>query len=529
MNISLNEEDLSLKNSIIKTLLLLNYILAILFIGRLLVDFPLIQLQNNVPIFIGTLLLIDITYIASCNIKENKILFLFCGLLVVDSWYLLVASRSTSDFYFQLLSSAIFYLSIEFCFLFIFQGYHYKFKKAIDFLLIGLYISTTISAFISPKCFACFFALQVIGSIFCFFYVILYHWKRMLFFIRNERNSLGLSLMITLTAFIIYYFATQSIKNPIGNFGMYLVILIFSISIHAIIFKESNGIPLSAIFNKNQQLTFITFSIGLFGVISLTLHLSLVAFLLMVHIFFALVFLCNILLEKNLKENASIYPLNSNYTFALEQLHHEETLKAEFATFLHDDILQDLLSIKNMLGNAHHPEIQNLIYETLYHLNQHIRLKMQDYHPILLKNLTIKENFATLIKGISESFSYRSIQMSFICSDTLFIAEPYDILMYRFIKELVTNVYKHSNGNQAWVMLSLTNNTLQLSICDNGTTETLTKLQQGKSTVLNKGLSSIKEQVDKLGGTLTISQSIGTQITIKLLMRGDVSYKHFIN
>lgn len=37
---------------------------------------------------------------------------------------------------------------------------------------------------------------------------------------------------------------------------------------------------------------------------------------------------------------------NSKYTFALEKLQQEEQLKTEFSNFLHDDILQNLLSIK---------------------------------------------------------------------------------------------------------------------------------------------------------------------------------------
>ena len=39
----------------------------------------------------------------------------------------------------------------------------------------------------------------------------------------------------------------------------------------------------------------------------------------------------------------------SKYHVALQQLQREEQLNLEFANFLHDDILQDLLSVKNMM------------------------------------------------------------------------------------------------------------------------------------------------------------------------------------
>ena len=41
----------------------------------------------------------------------------------------------------------------------------------------------------------------------------------------------------------------------------------------------------------------------------------------------------------------------SKYHVALQQLQWEEQLNLEFANFLHDDILQDLLSVKNMMKN----------------------------------------------------------------------------------------------------------------------------------------------------------------------------------
>ena len=48
--------------------------------------------------------------------------------------------------------------------------------------------------------------------------------------------------------------------------------------------------------------------------------------------------------------------------------------------------------------------------------------------------------------------------------------------------------------------------------------------------IKHKGLSSIKEQVEKLGGTLTLSYNIpqGFRIEIEIIMNGGNSYQYFI-
>lgn len=116
-------------------------------------------------------------------------------------------------------------------------------------------------------------------------------------------------------------------------------------------------------------------------------------------------------------------------------------------------MLQDLLAVKNMVSKAYRPDIQDVITETLDNLNIHIREQMQDYHPVLLKNLTIKENYMNLIEAVAQGFPQKNVSISFECPDSLFLVEPYTLLVYRLIKELLTNVYKHSDGDRAWVTL----------------------------------------------------------------------------
>lgn len=148
-----------------------------------------------------------------------------------------------------------------------------------------------------------------------------------------------------------------------------------------------------------------------------------------------------------------------------------------------------------MTSKSNRPEVQKIIYDTLDNLNVHIRDQMQNYHPIILKSLTLKENLDNLLEGIDETFPNKDINISFECTNNLFIAEPYDMLVYRWIKELLTNVYKHSDGNRAWIILSSNKNILKLCVCDNGNQRL--SIDPIKKNTKHKGLFSIKEQVEK--------------------------------
>ena len=191
-------------------------------------------------------------------------------------------------------------------------------------------------------------------------------------------------------------------------------------------------------------------------------------------------------------------------------------------------MLQDLLAIKNMMSKAHRPDIQDTIIETLDGLSVRIRQQMQDYHPVILKNLTAKENYQNLIEAVATSFPHRDVAVSFECSDSLFLVEPYGILMYRLLKELLTNVYKHSDGNRAWVILSQEKGMIELGVSDNGTS-TLESITSSDERT-HKGIASIKEQVSQIGGIIVLSNNTpnGIRVQITIPMKGDVSYQHFI-
>ena len=369
-----------------------NSILLILYMGLAANGDTAFSATEIVPLFLSSLMLIDITYISSCNVRENKVISLFCGLLAFHSWYvLLAASHNTvvTSMAFTALSPVIWYVSIHFILMFLFQDSGYKFKKAVSICLAGTCICSLIGIFVSNKLFALFYGIQFLAGCLCFLFIVAFHRKRAAFVLKAEWKCILSSLVVVIVLFLAYYFSTMGVSGRLSNFGLYLPILLFSMSIHSMIRKEHSSLPLSTVFSK-RQFAFILLSGAITCCLAALAFCSLPLFFLMLNAMFVFVYACNIALDYNLKHEKNDMLRESKYHAALSQLQQEEQLNLEFANFLHDDILQDLLSIKNMMKKAGQPDIQKIITETLERMNTYIRERMQDYRRSLRLKRTIK-------------------------------------------------------------------------------------------------------------------------------------------
>ena len=377
--------------------------------------------------------------------------------------------------------------------------------------------------------FALLYGIQFLASWLCFIFVVAYHRKRAAFVLKAEWKSILFSLVVIIILFIAYCLTTMGIKGNLSNFGVYIPVLLFSMSIHGIILKEHCSFPLSAIFSRFQLMLLLLFGVIICGLITMTLGIGWLSYLLMLDAMFAFIYVCNIILDFNLRQGSGNMVMESKYNAALAQLQQEEQINLEFSNFLHDNILQDLLSIKNMMHKSTRPDIQKIITETLDSMNIYIREQMQNYHPVLLSKLTVKENYQNLLAYIAQSFPERHVSVVFDCPDSLFLVPPYDIFIYRLLKELVTNVYKHSTGEKAWITLTQDNGMIVLCVKDNGSADTDSLAYADSSK--HRGLALSIDRVHSMDGAVSITPNFphGISVCINLPMKGDASYKYFIS
>lgn len=177
-----------------------------------------------------------------------------------------------------------------------------------------------------------------------------------------------------------------------------------------------------------------------------------------------------------------------------------------------------------MIRKAEQPEVKQLLLDTLTELNSSIRFQMQSYHPTLIKSLTLKENIQSLLDSLSEN---NSATIRLDCDADIFLVEPYNMLIYRMIKELTTNALKHSAATTISVLLIQENGRITLKVTDNGKGFQPFIHQTGT----HQGLASIGEQVSLLNGTMNIKPAAGggTTIAISMPMNGGDSYESFIS
>lgn len=508
-----------------------NQLAIICYLGFMAAQNDFIQQNSFVPFLLLSLLIFDAEYISYKNVKVNKTLNHFSLLLLLLGWQFLLYLfdfRPISDIVSTVLLPICFYQSIYFVQAFLFQESAYRGQKPLLAFLKTSCIITVLCFFISNRAFFAAYQLQVLLSTMTLIIVGIMQRKRIMFVAKSQWKRILFSSVLVFLPFICYIIAFLKNAAYLENLGSYIPVMLTFISIHSIVFqyrpKQAQFLALS-----EGNLVFLA-SVGLAGLIGIAylFKIPLMAVLISIHMAMLLMLIYNVLLYMRICSHPTDYNNAADrqhfYACSLEQIKREEKLKKGFSNYLHDDILQDLLSIKNMIHKAEQPEMKQLLLDTLTELNSSIRFHMQSYHPTLIKSLTLKENIQSLLDSLSENNS-ATIQLD--CDADIFLVEPYNMLIYRMIKELTANALKHSAATTISVLLIQKNGRITLKITDNGKGFQPFIHQTGT----HQGLASIEEQVSLLNGTMNIKPAAGggTMIAISMPMNGGDSYESFIS
>ncbi len=517
-------------------LLLLNQFLIIAYFGY---EYLYGQGMKASDIFSLVLILIIVTdaiFIGCMNLKNSKVLSQFSGLLILIAWYFLW-SLDGERIFFSLLSFTgviILYKTIRFVLTFVFQESAYTFQKQTDILLKISCLLTLLAKLINDRWFALLYLFQwVLGVVICLF-LFRTHQQRILFVLKSEGKRFLVSAAVLISIFICYVFLFGKQPEYVENLGAYLILFLPLFNIHNIAFKNYKKTS-SMLLLGGRHTSILLFSlVCLLTVIGFLMKFSVAETFLILHSMIAFILIYSILLYSHTKKHLSLSNfentsfLQSNfYMHSLKQIKREEDLKRDFSNYLHDEVLQDLLSVKIMMNKSECPDVRNLIVQALENLNFSIREQMQEYHPAMLKTLTLKENLQNLLDSILETRSNKDFRISFDCDDKLFLVEPYPLIVYRILKELTVNALKHSQGSCLNVTLLQEKGQIELIVQDNGIGMAATPHTDGKA---HKGLSSIQEQLALINGSMKIElvQPNGLRIIVQFPMKGEGSYAYFI-
>ena len=200
----------------------------------------------------------------------------------------------------------------------------------------------------------------------------------------------------------------------------------------------------------------------------------------------------------------------------------EERERRKIAMDLHDSVGQILAFSYRELGTLQKSTPQELIMsleEIRHHIEQAIkqtRTLTFDLSPPALYDLGLEAAVEELVEQFSKE---RNIECHF---ENLHQHKPFadhiKIFLYRSIRELLTNVAKHSTAKLVWITSSKVNNDIQVTVEDNGTGFDISKLKPEAGNSKGFGLFSIRERLRHIGGQLDIQPSTGNGTKITLLV-----------
>ncbi len=188
----------------------------------------------------------------------------------------------------------------------------------------------------------------------------------------------------------------------------------------------------------------------------------------------------------------------------------QEKERQRISRELHDDLGQTLtthlLSLRDLQNDLSvlsaeslHERIQSL-HDESFEIFGKIRRLAQDLRPPVLDTLGL----ALAMQTYCSEFTRRTkLPVNFEADSPLpMLPDVYNITLYRVLQESLTNIIKHAEASQAWVDLTAEDQTISLTVQDNGK-----GFVEGNNPSEGIGLTGLRERVTLAGGKFNISSS----------------------
>lgn len=207
--------------------------------------------------------------------------------------------------------------------------------------------------------------------------------------------------------------------------------------------------------------------------------------------------------------------LDHNRVLSSKLIDAQELERKNLTQELHDDFGQRIMDIKLTAANtkrqfANTQTNMDRIIGKAEHLYTQLKSSIGALRPTELDEWglikTIEEGeLASLVEQADMTLSVKSN------TEQLDLTESQAIGLYRICQECVTNTVKHTKASQIEVSFTLSNASLSMKVCDNGTGFPVNKVSSGF------GLVNIEERAMALGGSVNIhSDKFGTQALVSI-------------
>ena len=218
---------------------------------------------------------------------------------------------------------------------------------------------------------------------------------------------------------------------------------------------------------------------------------------------------------------ASLQRLSNHNAELGEQLRQNAVTeeRQRLARELHDAVSQQLFAIsmttaaiKRMIEKNPQRAIQQieLVEEMSAAAQSEMRALLLHLRPATLQDRSLKE----AIQGLMEELSQKqTLKMNWEVEDILDLPTGIEDHLFRILQEALSNTLRHAKAKEITVKLFTLQGQVRLRIVDDGIGFEL----EGEK-ITSYGLSSMRERVNELGGSLDIYSSVGkgTQIEVRI-------------
>lgn len=226
--------------------------------------------------------------------------------------------------------------------------------------------------------------------------------------------------------------------------------------------------------------------------------------------------------ENNLNHSQHISVLFFKRNKMVQELLSNENEQESFSEYLHNEILQNIIAIKNFNRYSEKQVFREQIDDVSQQLIDDIRGKIDYYQPMIDNGQPLRNIYIGLISKIKKRLKSDK-KISINIDSELVILSPYDKIVYRFIEELITNSIKYSNEKGAKFKLSVDNGIITILV--------INELIPNKNPSQRKGfgLANIKKQIDILNGEIDIDISEKFSVYITIPIDEELCYEDFTN
>jgi signal transduction histidine kinase len=123
-------------------------------------------------------------------------------------------------------------------------------------------------------------------------------------------------------------------------------------------------------------------------------------------------------------------------------------------------------------------------------------------HPPLLDDVGLRSAVHWYLEGLTKRCGIQT-SLDVQPSDFPRLKADLEIALYRIVQEALTNIYRHSKAQNAWVVLAIDEKQVLLSVRDDGKgiPDHVATLRPGSAGV---GIAGMKQRLDELGGDLRL-------------------------